>query len=62
VLYARPAARGLFDALGSASRFAILYRVQQAMTAEKRAAKIAEMVAMLSRGDTIQPWKAKRAR
>jgi len=57
-----PAARELFDALDSANRFAILYRVQQAKTPEKRAAKIAEMVAMLSRGHTIHPRKAKRSR
>lgn len=61
-LNAEPKARELFDALDSANRFAILYRVQQARTPEKRAAKIAEMVAMLSRGDTIHPRKAKRSR
>ena len=61
-LDAEPAARELFDALDSANRFAILYRVQQAKTPEKRAGKIAEMVAMLSRGDTIHPRKAKRSR
>ena len=61
-LNAEPAARELFDALDSANRFAILYRVQQAKTPEKRAAKIAEMVAMLSRGDTLHPRKAKRSR
>ena len=61
-LDAEPAARELFDALDSANRFAILYRVQQAKTPEKRAAKIAEMVAMLSRGDTLYPRKAKRSR
>ncbi len=58
-LDAVPAARELFDALDSANRFAILYRVQRAKTPEKRAGKIAEMVAMLSRGDTIHPRKAK---
>ena len=61
-LDAEPAARELFDALDSANRFAILYRVQQAKTPEKRAAKIAELVAMLRRGDTLHPLKAKRAR
>lgn len=61
-LDAESAARELFDALDSANRFAILYRVQQAKTPEKRAAKIAEMVAMLSRGDTIHPRKAKGSR
>lgn len=60
-LDAEPAARELFDALDSANRFAILYRVQQAKTPEKRAAKIAEMVAMLSRGDTLHFRKAKRS-
>lgn len=61
-LDAEPAARALFDALDSANRFAILYRVHQTKTPEKRAAKIAEMVAMLGRGETIHPKKAKRAR
>jgi uncharacterized protein YdeI (YjbR/CyaY-like superfamily) len=61
-LDAAPAARDLFDALDSANRYAILYRVQQAKTPQKRAAKIAELVAMLSRGDTIHPRKARRAR
>jgi uncharacterized protein YdeI (YjbR/CyaY-like superfamily) len=60
-LNAEPAARELFDALDSANRFAILYRVQQAKTPEKRAAKIAEIVSMLSRGDTIHPRRAKRS-
>lgn len=61
-LQVEPAARELFDALDSANRFAILYRVQQAKSPEKRAAKIAEMVAMLSRGDTIHRRKAKHSR
>ena len=61
-LDAEPRARDLFDALDSANRFAILYRVQQARTPAGRAAKIAELVAMLSRGDTIHPRKAKRSR
>lgn len=60
-LNAEPAARELFDGLDSANRFAILYRVQQAKTPAKRAAKIAEMVSMLSRGDTIHPRRAKRS-
>ena len=60
-LNTEPKARALFDALDSANRFAILYRVQQAKTPDKRAAKIAEMVSMLSRGDTIHPRRAKRS-
>lgn len=61
-LDAEPAARALFEALDAANRFAVLYRVQQARTPQKRADKIAELVAMLSRGDTIHPRKTKRAR
>lgn len=60
-LDAEPAARALFDALDAANRFAILYRVQQPKTPEKRAAKIAEMVGRLSRGETIHPRRAKRS-
>ena len=61
-LDAEPAARKLFDSLDAANRFAILFRVQQAGTPVKRAAKIAEMVAMLGRGETIHPLRAKRTR
>jgi len=60
-LDAAPAARALFDALDSANRFAVLYRVQQARP-EKRAAMIAELAAKLSRGETIHPRTAKRPR
>ena len=56
----KPVARALFDELDAANRFAILFRIQQAATPTKRAGKIAEMVAMLSRGETIHPRRAKR--
>jgi uncharacterized protein YdeI (YjbR/CyaY-like superfamily) len=59
-LDAEPAARRLFDALDAANRFAVLYRVQQAKTPEKRAAKIADLVAMLRRDQTLHPRRAKR--
>lgn len=55
-----PAARAMFDALDAANRFAVLYRVHQAKTPERRAAKIAELVAMLSRGETIHPRRTRR--
>jgi uncharacterized protein YdeI (YjbR/CyaY-like superfamily) len=61
-LDAEPKARELFETLDAGNRFSILYRVQQAKTPEKRAAKIAELVAMLSRGETIHPRKGKGAR
>ncbi|MGH7074434.1 MAG: YdeI/OmpD-associated family protein [Stellaceae bacterium] len=54
-LDAEPSARTLFDALDSANRYSVLYRVHQAKTPEKRAAKIAEMVAKLARGETFHP-------
>ena len=60
-LDAEPAARKLFDALDAANRFAILFRIQRAGASAKRAAKIVEMVAMLGRGETIHPRKAKRS-
>ena len=59
-LAAEPAARALFDELDAANRFAILFRIQQASLPAKRAGKIAELVAMLSRGETIHPRKEKR--
>ena len=59
-LDANPAARQAFDALDAANRFAVLYRVHQSKTPEKRAAKIAELVAMLSRGETIHPRRSGR--
>ncbi len=59
-LAANPAAHALFDALDAANRFAILYRVRQTKTAAKRAEKIAELVAMLARGETIHPRRQRR--
>ena len=52
-LDAEPLARTLFDALDSANRYSVIYRVHQAKTPEKRAAKIAEMVAKLARGEVF---------
>lgn len=49
-----------FDALDAANRYAVLYRVHQAKTPQKRAAKIAEMVAMLDRGETLHPRRTRR--
>jgi len=59
-LDAQPAARALFDALDSANRYAVLYRVHQAKTPESRTAKIAGLVAMLARGETIHPRRPRR--
>jgi uncharacterized protein YdeI (YjbR/CyaY-like superfamily) len=59
-LNAAPAARRMFDELDAANRYAVLYRVHQAKTPEKRAAKIVELVEMLNRGETIHPRRARR--
>ena len=56
-----PRVRKVFDALDAANRYAIIYRVHQAKTAEKRAAKITELLAMLRRGETIHPRSVKRS-
>lgn len=55
-----PAARVFFDALDAANRYAVLYRVHQAKTPEKRAAKITELVAKLSRGEALYPRRSRR--
>jgi uncharacterized protein YdeI (YjbR/CyaY-like superfamily) len=56
-----PAAREFFDALDAANRYAIVYRVHQARTPEKRAAKIAELVAMLSRNEVFHSRRNRRS-
>lgn len=58
-LDAEPSARALFGVLDSANRYAVLYRVHQAKTPEKRAAKIAELVAKHARGETFHPQRGR---
>jgi len=59
-LDAEPAARTFFDALDSANRYAVLYRAHQAKTPESRAAKVAELVAKLARGEAFHPRRTRR--
>jgi len=59
-LDAEPAARAFFDALDSANRYAVLYRAHQAKTPDSRAAKVAELVAKLARGETFHPRRTRR--
>ncbi|HEY2709055.1 MAG TPA: YdeI/OmpD-associated family protein [Caulobacteraceae bacterium] len=61
-LDATPVALAFFDTLDAANRFAALYRVQQTKTAEKRAARIAEIVAKLARGEAFHPRRQRRAK
>ncbi len=57
-----PAAREFFEALDAANRYSIVFRIHQAKTPEKRAAKIAELVAMLSRGEAFHSRRTRRSR
>ena len=54
-LVAAPQAKAMFDRLDGANRYSVLWRIDQAKTPAKRAAKIAEMVARLVRGETFHP-------
>jgi uncharacterized protein YdeI (YjbR/CyaY-like superfamily) len=56
---ANPAAQAMFDVLTKTNRFAIIYRVESVKRAETRERKIREVVAMLARGETPHPQKAK---
>ncbi|MCU1370940.1 MAG: hypothetical protein JWO77_2134 [Ilumatobacteraceae bacterium] len=56
---ADPAAQAMFEVLTKTNRFAIIYRVESVKRAETRERKIREMVAMLARGETPHPQKAK---
>ncbi|AEI13265.1 YdeI/OmpD-associated family protein [Cellulomonas gilvus] len=56
-LDAVPEARAWFDALTSANRFSVLWRVEQAKRPETRARRIATFVADLAEGRTPHPQK-----
>ena len=53
-------ARRAWDTIDSANRYAILWRVQTAKKAETRARRVAELVAMLGRGELLHPGRAKK--
>jgi uncharacterized protein YdeI (YjbR/CyaY-like superfamily) len=59
-LDSQPDARRFFDSLDAANRFAVLYRVHQAKGPERRAAKIAEIVARLASGEAFHPRRERR--
>lgn len=56
-LSADPAAQAWFDALTAGNRFAVIYRVQDAVRPETRSRRIATLVAALARGETPYPQK-----
>ncbi|UUC92979.1 MULTISPECIES: YdeI family protein [Comamonas] len=52
-LEAEPAAKAFFASINASNRYAILWRIQTAARAETRARRIAQLVEMLARGETI---------
>ena len=52
-LDAQPRAKAFFATLNAANRYAVLWRVQTAVKPETRARRIAQLVAMLGRGEKI---------
>ena len=58
-LDAEPAAAAFFETLNAQNRYAILFRLTNVKKAETRTRKVAEYVAMLARGETIYPQRAK---
>lgn len=52
-LSAAPEVRAFFETLSGANRYALLYRLHNTKTGKARAARIAEFIAMLGRGETF---------
>ncbi|MEO8083255.1 MAG: YdeI/OmpD-associated family protein, partial [Ardenticatenales bacterium] len=48
-------ARAFFATLNSANRYAVLWRIQTAKRPETRAKRVADLVAMLGRGEKLHP-------
>ena len=58
-LDAAPMAKAFFSTIDATNRYAILWRIQTAVKAETRARRIAQLVEMLARGETIHAVKSK---
>lgn len=54
-------AKAFFEALDSANRYAILYRVQTAKKPETRAERVQRFVAMCARHETVHPKRPAKA-
>ena len=52
-LEAEPKAKAFFATIKGSNRYAVLWRIQTAVKPETRAKRIAQLVAMLARGETI---------
>ena len=58
-LEAEPRAKAFFATINATNRYAVLWRIQTAVKAETRARRIAQLVEMLARGETIHIFKPK---
>lgn len=58
-LDASPKAKAFFSKIDATNRYAILWRIQTAVKPETRAKRIAQLVEMLARGETIHEVKPK---
>jgi uncharacterized protein YdeI (YjbR/CyaY-like superfamily) len=56
-LSTEPRAQAMFDILSSQNRYAVLYRIYGAKSAQTRARRIERFVEMLARGETVYPQK-----
>ncbi len=56
-LEAEPKAKAFFATVNAANRYAVLWRIQTAVKAQTRAQRIAQLVAMLARGETLHIFK-----
>ncbi|RIJ76581.1 hypothetical protein D1871_10930 [Nakamurella silvestris] len=54
-LQADPAAAAFYETLNSSRRYSIYYRIHEAKREDTRARRIATMVEMLARGETLRP-------
>ena len=58
-LDALPQAKAFFATINASNRYAVLWRIQTAVKPETRARRIAQLVAMLARGETVHLFKPK---
>jgi len=56
-LDAEPKAKAFFATINASNRYAVLWRIQTAVKAETRARRIAQLVEMLARGETVHIFK-----
>ena len=58
-LDAQPPAKDFFATVNASNRYAVLWRIQTAVKPETRARRIAQLVDMLARGETLHIFKPK---